>query len=164
MPTLADAKKSAEFLTKTTGDPHYVVDANREGSTDKFLSVSLTKMNEKGIKPTDKRVVFTVPVEEKAPAATAAKAAANPAAKAPAAAKTLAAKAPTVSGKTTAVVDPEFIMVSVEIKQHDWLLEHGLTVRQGLIIAQKYHASIERQAPGTADAKLQELTAPKETK
>ena len=188
MPDLEKAKTTAIFFAGTSGKPHFVVDNNRDGSTDKFIAVALEKLLEKNILLTDPRIVFsTEPIEEikakmETPAKTSAKApsaekapaateAAKPATekKAPAAAKAPAAKS-TVAAKPAAVPAPapvpvkcDFTMVSVHNDQYNWLLEHGLNVPQGLMVAQKYHASIEKQNPGTGDAMLQKLTAPKVT-
>lgn len=178
MADLETAKKTADFFAKSTSNPHLVIDANKEGSVDKYVTVTLEKMTAKNISLDDKRIVYsTTPVEElksakpktsfSAPTekvAAVAKPAATPK---PAATKAAATKkAPTAStavaaATETPAVKSAFTMVSVHNDVYNWFLDHGLTVPQGLTIAQKYHASLEKQSPGTADEKLQRLSTPK---
>lgn len=179
MADLETAKKTADFFAKTTSNPHLVVDANKEGSVDKYVTVTLENAMAKNISLDDKRIVYsTTPVEElksaksktsfSAPTEKVAAAAAKPAATPkPTATKAAAVKkAPTVSTAAEAAteapaVKSSFTMVSVHNDIYNWFLDHGLTVPQGLTIAQKYHASLEKQSPGTADEKLQRLSTPK---
>lgn len=193
MPDLDKAKNTADFFAGTTSKPHFVVNNNKDGSTDKFIPVGMDRLTEKKISLDDPRIVYSTkpigeikaeqastakakastaekaPVVEKAPAASAATVANKPVAeaKAPAATKAPVAKS-TVATKVAAVaasiptpVKSDFTMVSVHNDQYNWFLDHGLSVPQGLLVAQKYHASMEKQAPGKGDEALQKLTAPK---
>lgn len=172
--TMADfegAKKTALFFAGTTGNAHFVVDNNKEGSVDKFIPLGLEKLLFSKVSLDDKRIVFSSqPVEEvKAALAKASKPAAKsiesgdkaPAAKAAPKAATKAPAAKQAVAVAATPIKSEFVMVSVHNDQYNWFLDHGLTVPQGLLIAQKYHASIEKQKPGLGDETLQKLTAPK---
>ena len=190
MADLEKAKKAVEFFSKSNNAPYIVVDNNKEGSADKFVAISAEEAASKyKIGLDDKRIVYSVPPlseikkaqtekSGKAPSAEVKDSAAKPtdskptelkapAAKPPAvkapAAKAPAAKAPVAkpAAEPAPLVKSDFTMVSVHNDMYNWLLEHGLNVPQALVITQKYHASVEKQAPGTADEKLQRLSAPK---
>ena len=152
------------------------MDNNRDGSVDKYITTSVAKITEKKIALTDPRIVYsTTPMEEliaaadkkaapKAPAATAAKAPATAAAaKAPAkapAAKAATPAAPKAETPAAPAMKSDSTIATVPNDLYNWFLDHGLTINQGLIITQKYHAALEKAAPGTADEKLKRLAAP----
>jgi hypothetical protein len=173
MSTLEEAKRTAEFFTKTNGEPHLVLDNNKDGSEDKFITAAVAKIVEKKIPLTDPRIVYrTTPAAELMDPKTTEK---TPAAKAPAAAKAAtAAKAPAAKAAATTTPKPATVpaapvmkadhtMATIPNDLYNWFLDHGLTINQGLIITQKYHSALEKQVPGTADEKLQRLATPKAT-